>query len=98
MESEEPVVSGRLDQRSLRFDQVQAHESCCGAADKEKEGNRSEVQPGDSFVVGGKEPRLPPVAGVEMWDLRKNGGFRHSCTHCCAAFRPSPFCLSSDLI
>src|SRR2546429_1691031 len=53
-----PVVRGRFDERALRFDQVQAHKSCCRAADEEKEGNRSEVQPGDPFVIRGEKPGL----------------------------------------
>src|SRR5690242_10803009 len=98
MEGEQPVVGGRLDEGSLRFDEVQAHESCSGAADEEKEGNRSEVQPGDPFVVGRKQPGLPSVASVEIVDSRKSGCLGHCLTHGFAPFPPSPTCLASDLI
>src|SRR2546429_9611246 len=74
-----PVVRGRFDERALRFDQVQAHKSCCRAADEEKEGNRSEVQPGDPFVIRGEKPGFPSVTGVEIMDPRQNEIGRASC-------------------
>src|SRR2546429_7805662 len=93
-----PVVRGRFDERALRFDQVQAHKSCCRAADEEKEGNRSEVQPGDPFVIRGEKPGFPSVTGVEIMDPRQNADFLHCLTHGFATFRPSASDFASDLM
>src|SRR2546429_265627 len=98
MQSEHPVVRGRFDERALRFDQVQAHESCCRAADEEKESNRSEVQPGDPFVIRGEKPGFPSVPGVEIMDPRQNADFLHCLTHGFATFRPSASDFASDLM
>src|SRR5207237_6062886 len=98
MQSEHPVVSGRFDERALRFDQVQAHESCCRAADEEKEGNRSEVQPGDPFVIRGEKPGFPSVAGDEIIDTRQNDEFSHCFTPGFATYRPAAPDVSTELL
>ena len=71
MHGEELVVGFWSDQRAVGSQQVDADHSGEDAADKEEERDGNQVEEGDAFVVGGEQPRLNSVIGVEIMIARQ---------------------------
>ena len=71
MHGEQLVIRVGLDERSLRFDQVQPHEHGERTADKKHQRDGAEVQQRDALVVGGEKPRLDAVIRVEIMNARR---------------------------
>ncbi len=70
---EQPVIGFRLHQRALRIDQMDAHQNGQGAAYKEEEGDRDQIEKRNSLVIGGKQPGSPAVIRVEIVNAGSSG-------------------------
>src|SRR5207244_902190 len=60
------VVGLGLKKIAGRRQQLEADEKSRHPADNEKKGDGDHVEKRDSFVIGGEEPRLPSVGGVDV--------------------------------
>src|SRR6185369_12613907 len=73
--SEYLVVGGRLQEVTLRSQQLETNHQRVNAADEEEESDRYEIEQRDALVVLGQQPRLQPVLGVDVVDLRRSWYF-----------------------
>ena len=64
MHGEELVVGLGRDEEAVGSEQVDANHGGENAAESEEEGDAREIEPGNAFVVGGKQPRADTVGGI----------------------------------
>ncbi len=64
------VVSGRLQEIALRSQQFEANHQRVDSADEKEESDGPEIKQSDALVILGQQPRLQPVLGVDVVDLR----------------------------
>ena len=81
MHGEELVVGFGLDQGAGGLDQVQPHHDGRDSSDEKHQGDGSEIEQGDAFVVGGEEPGFDSVAGVQIVNAGLDGNFGDGRAH-----------------
>src|SRR3984957_15423320 len=69
MHGEELVVGIGGHQVRQRRQQLQADQPGKGAADKEEERDRNQIQHGDALVIAGEQPALEAVFAIEVAQL-----------------------------
>src|SRR5712664_4762881 len=66
MHGEKLVIGFRRHQITGGREEVNADQGGENAADEEENGDRAEIQEGDTLVVGGEQPRFEAVRGVQV--------------------------------
>ena len=62
----EQLVVGVVREHAFRRQQVQAHTDGERAADEEERRDGEQIQQRDALVIGGEQPRLPSVIGIQI--------------------------------